>query len=114
MIADAELAWRLVEAARPCLNRRRSQLIFVELGSGNARGAIEKILWEVYRTGFSLPADVVALVERWLSGYAGCLFEVRLRVFLDEIRTAENLRRPKGSRVAIQGHTVGLVAAHRI
>jgi hypothetical protein len=86
MISDVELAWRLVEVARPCLNRRQRQLTFVELGSGDELRAIERILREVNRVRFELPPTAVSSVESWLDRYTDSGFESTFRGLVEGIR----------------------------
>src|SRR5262245_58500442 len=78
MISDAELAWLLADATRPCLNRHERQMAYIDLGSGDELLAIERILHAVIAAGYELPPALITLVEGWIERYRGSGFEPTL------------------------------------
>ncbi|OBH10406.1 hypothetical protein A5695_22055 [Mycobacterium sp. E1747] len=75
MLTDAEVAWHLADAARPCLNRPQRQMIYIELGAGDELRAIERILRTVVDRGFELPPGAIKMVRSWTERYRGSAFE---------------------------------------
>jgi hypothetical protein len=83
------MAWMLADAADVCLTGYERITTFVELGSGEHRLAIRRILNVVMSTRMTLPATVFDRLTRWLDGYAGSPEEPQLRTMLTEIRAQQ-------------------------
>lgn len=75
MLTDAEVAWHLADAARPCLNRPQQQMIYTELGAGDELRAIERILRTVVDQHFELSTGAIRMVQSWGQRYRGSAFE---------------------------------------
>jgi hypothetical protein len=88
-IADANMAWLLVDAADVCLTGHERTMTYVELGCGEHHLAIERILDAVMSSRMMLPAAIFDRLTCWLDGYAGSPEEPRLRKMLAEIRTQQ-------------------------
>lgn len=88
MISDAELAWLLADATRPCLNRHERQMAYIDLGSGDELLAIERILHAVIAARYELPPALITLVEGWIERYRGSGFEPTLDALVDRLVSA--------------------------
>jgi hypothetical protein len=85
MISDATVAWRLIDAAAPCLSADQRTTVFVELGCGENHRAIERALAAVVEASFPLPAAMLATLATWLDLYTGSPEEPRLQTLLTTI-----------------------------
>lgn len=85
MISDAELAWRLADETAACLNRSQRAVVFVELGSGECRSAIERILALIASKNVPLSAGTLSAMTEWLDQYHGHVQMESLRPLLARI-----------------------------
>ena len=89
MTSDANVAWFLAAAADACLTGHQRTMTFVELGSGEYRLAIERILNSIMPSRMTLSVAISNGLTRWLDGYLGSLEEPRLRTMLAQIRAGQ-------------------------
>ncbi|WP_232006951.1 tryptophanase [Mycobacterium sp. 1245805.9] len=81
-ISDADMAWSLIDAIKPCLTDYERTVAFVELGCGDGYLVIQRILTALVSTPSALPMAILAKLSRWLNGYAGSPEEPQLRMML--------------------------------
>ena len=89
IISDANMAWMLADAANVCLTGHERTMTFVELGCGENRLAIERILNAVMSNRMMLPVAVFDRLTRWLDGYAGSPEEPQLHTMLTRVRAQQ-------------------------
>jgi hypothetical protein len=89
IIADANMAWMLADAANVSLTGHERTMTFVELGCGEHHLAIERILNAVKSNRLMLPVTILDWLIRWLDGYAGSPDEPQLRTMLAEVRAPQ-------------------------
>lgn len=89
IIADADMAWMLADAATAYLTGHERMMTFVELGSGESHLAIQRILKVATSTRMLLPVVILDTLNRWLVGYVGSPDEARLRAMLTELRSQQ-------------------------
>ncbi|WP_133119091.1 tryptophanase [Mycolicibacterium agri] len=65
------MAWLLVVAADECLRGHERTMTFVELGSGEALLAVERILTAIASRRMRLPTVMFDWLALWLYGHAG-------------------------------------------
>jgi hypothetical protein len=100
MTSDATMAWLLVVAADECLSGHQRTMTFIELGCGEHRLAIDRILYSVMSSRMTLSETMSDELTRWLDGYVGSLEEPRLRTTLAVIRARESEPVPLPSQQA--------------
>jgi hypothetical protein len=85
-VNDGDVAWLLADAASECLAGVDRHAVFVDLGAGNPREAIARILNVVARERFPLPCQLIADVTRWLDTYVGAMDEAPIRALLGQVQ----------------------------
>ena len=76
---EAEVAWSLVDAARPYLYTTERNDVFIAIGVGETFAAIGVLLDVITRVDARLEARLAARLWTWLDAYAGHEDEPRLR-----------------------------------
>jgi hypothetical protein len=113
--SDANMAWLLAIAADACLTGHDRMMTFVELGSGEASLAIQRILTVVMSSQMALPVAIVDRLTRWLDGYVGAQEEPRLRSMLAQIQAQQfrpvslRLQRARRQRATASAYSVSTV-----
>ena len=79
------LAWDLVEAARPALDKRTRNSLFVALGAGESGDVIAGVLRAMPTQGHDVSLELVSRVAAWLDGYVGVDDERVLRELLGRV-----------------------------
>jgi hypothetical protein len=69
-VQEANLAWALVEAAKPHLADRERTRVFVAVGAGDTYAVIRTLLKIVAAKRIPLRADLVQRCTAWLDTYA--------------------------------------------
>jgi len=69
-VQEAKLAWALIEAAKPHMNTRERNYIFVTIGAGDTFAAIRSLINLVGGKRIPLHPHLVQLCATWLHGYA--------------------------------------------
>jgi hypothetical protein len=77
--AELRLAWDLADAVAPLINKQKKSAMYAELGAGDTRAVIEKLLRTVTAGGHVLSLPLLARVHAWLGGYAGSEWEPAVR-----------------------------------
>ena len=69
-VQETNLAWALIEVAKPHLNRLERNYAFVTTGAGDTFAAIHHLLKLIAAKGIPLPPKLVRLCVTWLDSYA--------------------------------------------
>jgi hypothetical protein len=69
-VQEVNLAWDLIEAAKPHLNARERNYVFVTVGAGDTFAAIRQLLKVVAAKRIPLRLHLVRLCTTWLDSYA--------------------------------------------
>jgi hypothetical protein len=69
-VQETNLAWSLIEAAKPQLNVRERQHVFVSVGGGDSFTAIRILLKLIAVKDICLHPHLVQLCTTWLDAYA--------------------------------------------
>ncbi len=67
--AEADLAWKLVDATSPSLSAAESAQLYAVLGAGDSYRAITTVLRALVQHAVPLPADLKAELTDCLSAY---------------------------------------------
>jgi hypothetical protein len=89
IVADADMAWLLADAATACPPGYERTMTFVELGSGEHYLAIKRILNAVMSDRMTMPVAIFDRLTRWLDGYADAPEEPQLRTMLAELEARQ-------------------------
>jgi len=84
-VHEADLAWGLALAAKPCLDAVERNDIFVAIGAGDTFTAIGKLLKSVAIKRIPLGPDLVRRCMLWLLAYAGHEDERHLRRLIEGV-----------------------------
>jgi len=69
-VQETNLAWALIEVAKPHLNVLERNYAFVTTGAGDTFAAIHHLLKPIAVKGIPLPPSLVRLCVTWLDSYA--------------------------------------------
>ena len=69
-VQETNLAWALIEVAKPHLNRLERNYAFVTTGAGDTFAAIHHLLKLIAVKGIPLRPSLVRLCVTWLDSYA--------------------------------------------
>jgi hypothetical protein len=69
-VQETDLAWALIEVAKPHLNRLDRNYAFVTTGAGDTFAAIHHLLKLIADKGIALRPSLVRLCVTWLESYA--------------------------------------------
>jgi hypothetical protein len=78
-LQETNLAWALIEAAKPRLNARECNDVFVVIGAGDTFAAIRRLFKLVVIKQIPLHADLVRRCSTWLDTYSSHEEEQHLR-----------------------------------
>jgi hypothetical protein len=70
-VQGSDLAWALIEAAKPHLNILERNYVFVTVGAGDTFAAVHQLLKLIAAKRISLSPNLVMLCRTWLGPYAG-------------------------------------------
>ena len=99
-VQGSDLAWALIDAAKPDLNTLERNYVFVTAGAGDTFAAIHQLLKLIAAKGIPLQPHLVMLCRTWLGTYAGHKEYDYLRRLIedflmpDTIRASAAMRRP--------------------
>lgn len=82
-VQETNLGWRLIEAAKPELDARERNHVFVSIGAGDSFTAIRILLKLIDNKRIPLSPRLVQLCAGWLDAYALHEDHERLRVIID-------------------------------
>lgn len=69
-VQENNLAWALIEVAKPRLNALERNYVFVTIGAGDTFAAIHHLLKMIAAKGIPLRPNLVQLCITWLKAYA--------------------------------------------
>ena len=99
-VRGSDLAWALIDAAKPRLNSLERNYVFVMVGAGDAFAAVHRLLKLIAVKGIPLQPNLVVLCRTWLGSYAGHEEYEYLRRLIegflmpDTIRASTTISRP--------------------
>ena len=82
-VQEIDLAWSLIEAAKPELDARERHHVFVSVGAGDSFTAIRILVKLIADKGIPLRPHLVQLCMTWLEAYTRHEDHARLRTFID-------------------------------
>jgi hypothetical protein len=82
-VQETNLAWALIEVAKPHLNRLDRNYAFVTTGAGDTFAAIHHLLKLIAAKGIPLRPSLVQLCVTWLDSYASHEEEPYLRRLIE-------------------------------
>jgi hypothetical protein len=83
VVREADLAWALVEAAKPHLSAVERNDVFMAIGAGDTFTAIRQLFSWVASKGIPVGLDLVECCTTWLHAYAGHEDERYLRRLIE-------------------------------
>ena len=91
-VAETNLAWALIEVAKPHLNDLERNYAFVTTGAGDTFAAIHHLLKLITAKGIPLPPRLVRLCVTWLDSYAFHDEEPYLRSLIERFLLPDAIR----------------------
>lgn len=82
-VQETNLAWALIEAAKPALDARERNHAFICVGAGDAFTAIRILLKLISDKQISIPSWLIQSCVEWLEAYVLHEDHERLRLILD-------------------------------
>jgi hypothetical protein len=84
------LAWELADAAKPCLDRKQRNQVYIDIGVGDVYSAVKFLLQTVVQSQVSVGSETVRKLNLWVASYRDHPDEARLldligRVTVDRI-----------------------------
>jgi hypothetical protein len=70
-VPGSDLAWALIDAAKPHLNTLERNYVFVTVGAGDTFAGVHQLLKLIAAKRIPLPPHLVMLCSTWLGPYAG-------------------------------------------
>lgn len=93
-VQETNLAWALIEVAKPHLNRVDRNYVFVVTGAGDTFAAIRHLLKLIAAKGIPLRPSLVQLCVTWLDSYASHDEEPYLRRLIECFLLPDAIRVP--------------------
>jgi predicted helicase len=91
-VEETNLAWALIEAAKPHLSDRERYNIFVTVGAGETFAAIRILLKLAAAKRIPVQTDLVQLCTMWLDTYPHHREEQHLRSLIEHCSTPDDSR----------------------
>jgi hypothetical protein len=91
-VQETDLAWALIEVAKPHLNRLDRNYAFVTTGAGDTFAVIHHLLKLIAAKGIPLRPSVVRLCITWLDSYASREEEPYLRRLIEGFLLPDAIR----------------------
>jgi hypothetical protein len=84
------LAWELADAAKPCLDRKQRNQVYIAIGVGDVHSAVKFLLQTVVQSQVSVGSETLRNLNLWVASYRDHPDEARLldligRVTVDQI-----------------------------
>ena len=87
-IQEADLAWSLITAAKPHLDTRERNHVFVSVGAGDSFSAIRVLLKLIAAKQICLQPALARSCTTWLRGYALHEDHERLRLLIEGVKVS--------------------------
>ncbi len=91
-VEETNLAWALIEAAKPHLNVLERNYAFITTGAGDTLAAIHHLLKLIAAKGIPLPPSLLKLCLTWLDSYAFHDEEQYLRRLIEDFLLPDAVR----------------------
>ncbi|QVI27329.1 hypothetical protein MN2019_24525 [Mycolicibacterium neoaurum] len=91
---EMRFAWALADAARPFINPGAHTWLCVKIGAGEYRNAILELLERFVARDAEFPLALAPSLWAWVSGFAGCSTEERLRALGMGLRLGPKIPEP--------------------
>lgn len=92
---EADLAWSLIEAAKPELDIRERHHVFVSVGAGDSFTAIRILVKLIVDKRIALQPSVIQLCIRWLEAYVLHEDHECLRALVERFTVRSSHHRPR-------------------
>jgi hypothetical protein len=93
-LQEVDLAWWLIEAAKPHLDVRERQHVFVSVGAGDSFTSIRIVLKLIAVKGISINPWLINLCATWLQAYVLHEDYMRLKLIIDGLCVSDTDLRP--------------------
>ena len=106
-VHETELAWALIDVAKPRMNTLERNYVFVTVGAGDIFAGVHQLLKSIAGKQIPLQPSLVMLCRTWLSAYAGHEEYDYLRNLIEgflmpaTIRASAAIRRPPPATKAV-------------
>jgi len=82
---DTELAWELADAAKPCLDRKQRNQVYIAIGVGDVYSAVKFLLQTVVQSQISVSSETLWKMNLWVASYRDHPDEARLRDLIGSV-----------------------------
>jgi len=82
---DTELAWELADAAKPCLDRKQRNQVYIAIGVGDVYSAVKFLLQTVVQSQVSVSSETLWKMNLWVASYRDHPDEARLRDLIGSV-----------------------------
>jgi hypothetical protein len=82
---DTELAWELADAAKPCLDRKQRNQVYIAIGVGDVYSAVKFLLQTVVQSQVSVGSETLRKLNLWVASYRDYPDEARLRDLIGRV-----------------------------
>jgi hypothetical protein len=94
-LQETNLAWLLIEAAKPELDSRERNHVFICVGAGDSFSAIRILIKLIAAKQIYLHPHLVQLCATWLDAYALHEDHQRIRLLIDDFAAPAASHRPR-------------------
>ncbi|BBZ56750.1 hypothetical protein [Mycolicibacterium phocaicum] len=107
-VQETNLAWSLIDVAKPELDARERNHVFISVGAGDSFTSIRILLKLIAVKRIPVKAELVQLCDTWLEAYVLHEDHERLRQVIDDLVVLAPNRRPVISRslICVKSHAI--------
>lgn len=99
---EANLAWSLIDAAKPALDARERNHVFVSVGAGDSFTAMRILLKLIATKQIALQLSLIQSCAKWLDAYALHEDHERLRQLIECFAVRAGVTTHSGSHPAVR------------
>ena len=100
-LQETNLAWALIETAKPRLNARECNDVFVVIGAGDTFAAIRRLFKLVVAKQIPLHAELVRRCSAWLDAYSSHEEEQHLRRLVARFLIGYSAQRSTATQIGV-------------
>ena len=94
-MVDTELAWELADAAKPCLDRKQRNQVYIAIGVGDVFSAAKFLLQTVVESQVSVGSETLWKLKLWVASYRDHPDEARLRDLIGRVTIDHKVESPR-------------------
>jgi len=79
------LAWELADVAKPCLDRKQRNQVYIDIGVGDVYSAVKFLLQTVVQSQVSVGSETLGKLNLWVASYRDHPDEARLRDLIGRV-----------------------------